>query len=295
MDHVRQKCCLAIVLFLMAGFTVAETLCGEQKDAVKQLSAMDGAQFQELLKRASVGEASAQALLGVAYLRGLKVERNEATALALFQRAAKKRHPIAENNLALMYFFGQGTPANYGEALKWFKRASDDGSNNARFNLGLMYHHGYGVKANLEEAAKWYEVAAIQGEVTAQNSIAFMYEHGQGVLQDVARAEMWYSKAAAQGLAMAQYNLGVLYLHQMKHQEAYEWFLKAAKQGHEEAAHNLAVLHLHGHCMPINYGEAYRWLKASKSTDDWSIKSLEMCKQHLSDKDLEQFAMADAH
>jgi TPR repeat protein len=115
-----------------------------------------------------------------------------------------------------------------------------------------------------------------------------MYEHGNGVVQDLAQAEKWYTKAAERGQTMAQYNLGLFYMTQKKHREAYEWFLRAAKQGHKLAEYNLARLYLHGHCMEVNYGEAYRWLAAAHQEDSWSAKALETCKQHLSEKEMEQ-------
>jgi TPR repeat protein len=81
-------------------------------------------------------------------------------------------------------------------------------------------------------------------------------------------------------------------MRQQKHQAAYGWFLRAAKQGHKMAEHNLAKLYLHGHCMEVNYLEAYRWLTASHQVDDWSVKALVTCKEHLSEKDMEQLQAA---
>lgn len=288
MDHVCKGCWIAIWMLLLTGLAVAGLESGGQKNAIEQLNAMNPAEFKDLVQLACKGDAAAQTLLGIAYMRGVRVAQDDTAALDWFKHASKKRNFIAEDNLALMYFFGRGTKENYAEALKWFQKAGEDGSNDARFNIALMYHHGYGVKQNMEEAAKWYEVAAIQGNAMAQNTIGYLYEQGLGVSKNTEEAEKWYHKAAAQGAAMAEYNLGVLYLRQERHQEAYDWFLLAAKQGHKLAARNLAALNLHGHCMEVNYREAYRWLMVSHQTDDWAVRTMATCKEHLSAKELEQ-------
>jgi uncharacterized protein len=286
MDRVRHRYVFGACMLLLAGLAAAEVL--QERNSVDQLKAMTDSQFKATITSAQKGNISSQTLLGIAYMQGVRVAKDETAAVEWFRRAAKKGNPIAENNLGLLYFHGRGTAQNFAEAAKWFHRAGEDGSSNALFNLALMFHHGYGMPANLEEAAKWYEVAAIEGDGAAQNTLGFLYEKGSGVAQDLVAAEKWYRKAAEQGSAMAQYNLGLFYLSQTKHQDAYGWFVRAARQGHIMAAHYAAELNLHGHCMDVNYGEAYHWLIVSQQKDDWSLRAMAVCKEHLSDKDVEQ-------
>lgn len=286
MDRVRQGCVVGVCVLLLAGLAAAEVF--EERNAIDQLKAMSDAQFQATVKLAQKGDAAAQTLIGIAYMRGMRVSPDDTTAVEWFRRAAKKGNMVAENNLGMLYFFGRGTSKNFAEAAQWFRKAGEDGSANAKFNLALMLHHGYGMPVNMDEAAKYYEVAAIEGDMAAQNTLGFLYEKGIGVAQDLVAAEKWYRKAAENGFEMAQFNLGLFYLTQAKHQEAYVWFLKAAQQGHRSAAHHVAELNLHGHCMEVNYTEAYRWLKASQQTDDWSVRAIAVCKQHMTDKDMEQ-------
>lgn len=288
MDRIRKGIILFNCLLLLAGVAAADMDSQEQKNALEQLNTMSSTQFAALVKRASSGEPTSQTLLGIAYMQGVKVPQNYSTSLELFQKAARKRNGVAENNLGLHYFHGYGTAKDFMQAVKFFRKAGQDGSTNAHFNLGLMYHHGYGVKQDMEEAAKWYEVAALEGDAVAQNTLGYFYEVGIGVIKDTEQAEKWYRKTAESGLVIGQFNLGLFYLAQKRHQEAYEWFLRAAKQGHEGAAHNVAVLQVHGHCMPVNYKEAYRWFAASHAKDEWSLKMMETCKSHLSERESEQ-------
>jgi TPR repeat protein len=284
MGHVRRQFCIVLASIFLTGIAAAQAGNNDQT-AIDQLNSMSDEQFQKLAKKAKTNDAGAQTLLGIAYMQGVKVARNDNKALELFRAAADRGNQIAEDNLGLLYFFGRGTAKSYAEAAKWFRRAGEDGSRDAYFNLALMYHYGYGVPADMDQAAKYYEVSAIEGDVQAQNTLGYLYQNGQGVAKDLPAAEKWYQKAAEQGLPNAQYNLANLYLGESKHQDALNWFLRAAKQGHALAARSVAALNLHGHCMAINYREAYRWLLASHLSDSWATHTLATCKEHLTTKE----------
>jgi uncharacterized protein len=88
---------------------------------------------------------------------------------------------------------------DYASALKLFRRAADQGNANGFFMLGVMYATGQGTPQNYFEAAKWYGLAADQGSAAAQYSLGDMYATGQGVQLNYVSAYMWLSLAAAQG------------------------------------------------------------------------------------------------
>jgi TPR repeat protein len=287
MGHVRRQFCIAVTAVFLSGVGAAQAV-SNNRTAIDQLNGMTDEQFQSLVKKAKTNDASAQTLLGIAYMRGVKVSRDDVKAMELFRAAAKKGNGIAEDNIGLFYFFGQGTTKNYAEAARWFKRAGEDGSRDAHYNLALMYHYGYGIPVDMDQAAKFYEVAAIEGDPQAQNTLGYLYQSGQGVAKDLPTAEKWYQRAAEQGLPNAQYNLANLYMGESKHQDALNWFLRAAKQGHGLAARSVAALNLHGHCMAINYREAYRWLLASQLADSWVTHTLATCKEHLTPKEAQE-------
>lgn len=259
-----------------------------EKTAVDQLNGMSAGQLNMLIDAAKKGSPSAQTLLGIAYLRGIRVDRNERLAFEMFSKAAKRKQPVAMNNLGLMYFFGVGTGKDYYKAFRYFRGASGEGSAEAQFNLALMYHHGYGVPVDMDEAAKWYEISARQGLPKAQNVIASLYETGTGVVKDREQALKWYTKAAENGYAMAQFNLGTICMESHDFVAAKHWFLLAAQQGHPEATKNLIALYLQGDEANLNYREAYRWLVAAHSQDAWATEEMQLCRQHLSSADLNE-------
>jgi TPR repeat protein len=89
---------------------------------------------------------------------------------ASFQAVAEKAElgeAEAQNRLGLMYVTGKGVTKNDIEAAKWFRKAAEQGYANAQKNLGLMYDDGTGVTKNDIEAAKWYRKAAEQGHAGA--------------------------------------------------------------------------------------------------------------------------------
>ena len=286
MNRTRAGCRVVMYMLLLTSVAAA-ALTENEKTAVEQLNAMSPGQFQNLKVLANRGQPGAQTLLGIAYMRGVRVAKDDVAAFRLFSAAGKKKQAIALNNLGMLYFYGVGVEKNYAEAVKCFRGASAQGHSNAQFNLATMYHHGYGVKQDLNEAAKWYEIAAVQGEPAAQNVIATFYETGTGVVKDQAQALKWYTKAAEKGYAIAQYNLGNMQLDAKNHQGAMEWFLRAAKQGHAGAIRNVAELYLHGHCMKVDYHEAYLWLASSTLKDEWTAKTREECRKHLTEQDVQ--------
>lgn len=293
MIRARVRCIVLASMLLLATLATASPFENE-KTAVDQLNAMSDGEFKTLLHSAHSGDAAAQTLLGIAYFKGIHIEKNERAAFEMFSKASKQKQPVAINNLGLMYFFGISTARNYSEALRYFRAASERGSADAQFNLALMYHHGYGLPPDMDQAAKWYEVAARQGDARAENVLASFYESGTGVVKDRAQAITWYTKAAESGYVMAQFNLGCLYLDSHDYQAATQWFLLAAKQGHPEATRNLIALYLHDDKGKLNYREAYRWLLAAHSTDPWFTERLQLCRQHLSTADLNELDVTAA-
>ena len=62
---------------------------------------------------------------------------------------AEKGDAIAQFNLGLVYVKGRGVPKDEAEAVKWFRKAADQGDAQAQFNLGVTYAKGRGVLGRL--------------------------------------------------------------------------------------------------------------------------------------------------
>jgi serine/threonine protein kinase len=130
-----------------------------------------GEAVQLYRRAADRGDAFAQARLGLMYLDGIGVERNEAEAARLFRLAADRGHPVAQYYLASMYATGRGVEKNEAEAARLFRLISDMGYPAVQYQLGLMYFDGSGVEKNEAEAIRLYRLAARQGDSAAQAAL----------------------------------------------------------------------------------------------------------------------------
>ncbi len=91
--------------------------------------------FDELLKKAERGDASAQFELGIRYKKG------------------------------------QGVIQSYKKAVEWYKKSAEQGNAKAQNNLGVCYKNGEGVEQDYEKAAFWYRKSAEQGNEKAQDNL----------------------------------------------------------------------------------------------------------------------------
>jgi hypothetical protein len=73
--------------------------------------------------------------------------------------AANQGHAYAQHGLGVMYLYGEGVKKNETSALEWFHRAADQGLPGAQMTLGMMYENGQGVEKNEVEARRWYNLA----------------------------------------------------------------------------------------------------------------------------------------
>ncbi|KAI9348458.1 TPR repeat protein [Zopfochytrium polystomum] len=69
--------------------------------------------------------------------------------------------------LGLMYLNGEGVAKDDAEAARWFRKAAKRGLACGQRNLGVLCLEGRGVRRDPFEARKWLEKAAEQGDATA--------------------------------------------------------------------------------------------------------------------------------
>jgi TPR repeat protein len=164
----------------------------------------------DLKQVAYAGDAKAQVQLGLIYLTGDGVPKDDVEAMKWLRMAADQDNPMGERFLAEMYFKGRGAPADNMEAAKWLRMAADQGDAQSEHNLGVLYTQGLGVPRNLREAANWMRKAADQNLADAQWALGAFYEAGQGVIPDPIEAAKWYRKAADQDYVPAMNSLALL-------------------------------------------------------------------------------------
>ena len=164
----------------------------------------------DLKEMANAGDVKSQVQLGLDYLTGNGVGKDDAEAVKWLRKAADQDNPLGERYLAEMYFKGRGVPADNAEAAKWLRLAAEQGDPQSQHNLAVLYTQGLGVPRNLKEAVKWMRKAAEQGLAAGQAGMGVLYENGEGVPEDPVEAVQWYRLAVDQNDWGAMNNLARL-------------------------------------------------------------------------------------
>ncbi|MEI8120428.1 MAG: tetratricopeptide repeat protein [bacterium] len=192
------------------------------------------------------GDAEAQYQLGLKFVNGQGVEKDEAEAVRWYRKAAEQGHSTCQYFLGWYLANGRGVEKNEAEAVTWYRKAATQNVLGAQFDLGVMYANGRGVTKDAVEAAKWARKAAEQGHAEGQYYLGWYLARGQGVNKDEVAAVTWYRKAAEQGNAGAQCEMGIMCADGRgtgkDAAEAAMWFRKAAAQGNKKAQELLSNL-----------------------------------------------------
>jgi TPR repeat protein len=200
-----MKKLLTVALFAAGFLLSAKSSAAQSSDQVARKK--DIADLREI---AYAGNVNAQVQLGVIYLRGDGVPKDDAEALKWLQKAADQDNPLAERYLAEMYFKGRGVPADITQAAKWLRMAAEQGDAESEHNLAVLYTQGEGVPRNMKEAANWMRKAAEQNLAAGQQGLGVLYENGDGLPEDDIQAAMWYRKAVDQAYVPAMSDLARL-------------------------------------------------------------------------------------
>lgn len=133
-------------------------------------------------------------------------------AVALFRAAADKGQSHGEFLLGVAYMNGMGVSKDEAEAATWFTRSARRGNPAAQFWIGEMTAKGRGgITADWKVALPYFKDAAVGGTADAFLELGFMYAKGLGDLpQDYEKAATCYRQSVRMGSQIAQYNLRVL-------------------------------------------------------------------------------------
>jgi uncharacterized protein len=149
-------------------------------------------------KAADKGNTSAMVELGVLLATGSGVDKDQAQAQELLQRAAAAGNPRGVINLLALSNSG-GAPINPVQARAWLTNAAAANSAEAQFQLGLMNANGVGGPKDDVAARAWFEKAAAQNHAEALEWLGSFAESGRGGPRDKAAAKTYYEKSAALG------------------------------------------------------------------------------------------------
>lgn len=206
---------------------------------VKKNTNISKCSFDELLKKAERGDASAQFELGFYYEKGQGVIQSYKKAVEWYKKSAEQGYAKAQNNLGLCYKNGEGVEQDYKKAVFWYRKSAEQGNAKAQFNLACCYANEEGGEQDYKKTVFWCRRSAEQGYARAQFNLGYCYDEGQGVEQDYKKAVYWYRKSAEQGNARAQFYLGYCYENgygvEINYEEAINCYQKAADEGIEIA------------------------------------------------------------
>uniref|UniRef100_A0A7S3D803 RING-type domain-containing protein n=1 Tax=Palpitomonas bilix TaxID=652834 RepID=A0A7S3D803_9EUKA len=160
-------------------------------------------------------QASALRLLGICYLNGLGVQKNEVKAVECFVKSIQLGNTATCSSLAECYRFGTGVAKCEEKALELYRRVIRDPStkgSNARacsfVNLGCCYQYGQGVRKDLTEAVKFFEKASGCGEPAGFVQLGICYYLGEGVAENKEEALRLFQEGERENMPYAYHNIG---------------------------------------------------------------------------------------
>ena len=146
------------------------------------------------------GSSAAMVELGILFAAGSGVDKDEAQARQLFERAAEAGNPRGVTRLtALSGAGGGGPPADPAQARAMLAKAAEANSAEAQYQLGVMYAEGTGGPKDDVAARAMFEKAAAQNHAEALDWLGSFVLSGRGGPQDTKAAKGYYEKAAALG------------------------------------------------------------------------------------------------
>ena len=195
--------------------------------------------FEQSVKLAEKGDVNAQLFLGYSYLygeNGAAVDYDK--AFEYYAMAALQNDSVGLNNLGSLYYSGIGVERNQAKAAILFQKAADLGNNEARVNLAFILISGNGVEAQPAKAMDLFAQAAADDNLTAKFMLGYAYYTGKLRPQDYKKAAEMI-RAAAADFDEAQYVLAVMYMSGLglpqNYGNAVKYLRQAVAQGNVEA------------------------------------------------------------
>jgi TPR repeat protein len=227
-----------------------------------------------------------QYCVGLNYLTGQSVRKDNATAVVWFQKAAMAGQTGAMVALGYSYEKGRGVAVDVPRALDWYRKAASLNYADGLYNLARAYKDGIGMAPNPGEARRYMELAAGAGSEEAKRALLIMgkpsgpapggdlFAQGANLYRakNYAGAFQLFMKAANEGNARAQLQVASQYERgegvPRNGPEAVRWYQKSAAGGDSQAMKNVGLLYEEGAIVPENWAEALKWYQKSAALFD---------------------------
>ena len=203
-----------------------------------------------LLKQAAdMGSAKAIWKLGIKYMDGDGVDKDEDKGIELIEKAAQLGNKEAMFAFGKAYYKGIVVKKDSNKALEWYRKGAELGGVECMAAMGIGYARGGFGKENYREAEKWLKKSVeaenyIDGMVMAY--LGRIYADKESELYNPKEAFYWYKKAAELN-EIYSYWVGYCYscgIGVVKDRNrAMDWYLKSANSGNDEAMNSLGLLY----------------------------------------------------
>lgn len=248
----------------------AESKSDHAKTALKKL-------VESIIGQAvQAGNPYNQYLLGICYLEGYFVSRDDSSAFTWFSAAEKQGYSPAIYYIGWFYEVGKVVSQNILTALRHYSRAANydvnaeaglkrllhdfEGNIKAKnpnlekqYYLGICHAEGIGIEQNFISAFNHLEIAAAKGHMGAQFSLGQYYENGTGTGKNLQKALSYYKKSAEGKNNHASVALKKLF----------EFIVQSVQEGDPESQYLLGICYLEGYFVSKDYGEAFKLFSAA--------------------------------
>ncbi len=230
------------------------------------------ADIPQLQAGAERGSARKQIELGMDYLLGRGVQRNEQQAAYWYEKAASAGDPLAQQEIGYFYQAGIGVARDPARAAHWFQLAAAGGLPAAKVNLGVAYLWGLGVSKNEPLALQLFHEAFDKHCGTAAGYLGEAYFLGVGVPKDLPTAAHWFALGAKMHDPHSEFRLGGLASSATEQQnlpKAAALLRNASSAGYVPAKHALGLLIANHPELGAAHNEAIAMLEESAEAGTW--------------------------
>jgi len=257
---------------------------------------MTNDQFDNLLKKAEEGNVDSMLYVGVAYLEGDPIPKDEKESFNWIEKAAEAGNNKAMVLLSSMYSDGQGVEADDAMSITWELKAAESGDMFSMQVVAYRHYSGLGVEKSQKLGFEWMRKSAQAGNVNAMWFVSQDYRVGKRVRKNKKLANEWRVKAAEGGAPVAMTDLSI-YFRDKKSDEyspkdSFKWAERAANIGEINAMILLSFYYSEGFGVKKDVSEQVKWLiKSATHGSEIAMYelALEYFKGEIVERDINSF------
>ena len=141
---------------------------GPDMELASGIAAFEAKEFRRAMQLleplAQQGDVEAQFRVAVMCQNGLGMVPNPQQAYRWMRAAADAGHGLSQHGLGIMYLYGECVDKDEVEAARWFESAAAKGLLGSKTTLAMMYQEGLGVAQDPARARALYREAGMEIE-----------------------------------------------------------------------------------------------------------------------------------